>query len=83
MAQINPQEAADRAQAAADVARQAAEAAQQYADAAAAMAATAVHAATGATIDLFVLHQLGYECEKTVAGERATHLMLRKRAAAS
>jgi NAD(P) transhydrogenase subunit alpha len=54
MAQINPQEAADRAQAAAEVARQAAEAAQQYADAAAAMAATAVHAATGATIDPFV-----------------------------
>ena len=54
MAQINPQDAADRAQAAAEVARQAAEAAQQYADAAAAMAATAVHAATGATIDPFV-----------------------------
>jgi len=54
MAQINPQEAADRAQAAAEVARQAAEAAQQYADAAAAMAATAVHAATGAMIDPFV-----------------------------
>jgi len=54
MAQINPQEAADRAQAAAEVARQAAEAAQQYADAAAAMAATAVHSATGAMIDPFV-----------------------------
>ena len=25
------------------------------------------------------LHTLGYECEKTVAGERATHLFLRKR----
>lgn len=25
------------------------------------------------------LHALGYECEKTVAGERATHLFLRKR----
>ena len=54
MAQINPQDAADRAQAAAEVARQAAEAAQQYADAAAAMAAATVHAATGATIDPFV-----------------------------
>ena len=54
MAQMNPREAADAAQSAADVARQAADAAQQYADAAAAMAATAVHAATGATIDPFV-----------------------------
>ena len=54
MATINPQEAADRAQAAAEVARQAAEAAQQYADAAAAMLATAAHAATGAAIDPFV-----------------------------
>lgn len=26
------------------------------------------------------LHSLGYECEKTVAGERATHVFLRKRA---
>jgi dihydrofolate reductase len=25
------------------------------------------------------LHALGYECHKTVAGERATHLFLRKR----
>jgi len=54
MATINPQEAADRAQAAAEVARQAAEAAQQYADAAAAMLAATAHAATGATIDPFV-----------------------------
>jgi len=28
------------------------------------------------------LRALGYECEKSVAGERATHVMLRKRAAA-
>ena len=54
MATINPQEAADRAQAAAEVARQAAEAAQQYADAAAAMLAATAHSATGATIDPFV-----------------------------
>ena len=54
MATINPQEAADRAQAAAEVARQAADAAQQYADAAAAMLATSAHAATGAAIDPFV-----------------------------
>jgi NAD(P) transhydrogenase subunit alpha len=54
MATINPQEAADRAQAAAEVARQAAEAAQQYADAAAAMLAATAHAATGAAIDPFV-----------------------------
>lgn len=27
------------------------------------------------------LHALGYECEKTVAGERATHVFLRKRIA--
>ena len=47
MATINPQDAADRAQAAAEVARQAAEAAQQYADAAAAMLAATAHAATG------------------------------------
>ena len=53
MATINPQEAADRAQAAAEVARQAAEAAQQYADAAAAMLAATAHAATGAAIDPF------------------------------
>jgi dihydrofolate reductase len=26
------------------------------------------------------LHALGYECAKTVAGERATHVFLRKRA---
>lgn len=26
------------------------------------------------------LHALGYECAKTVAGERATHMYLRKRA---
>ena len=54
MATINPQEAADRAQAAAEVARQAAEAAQQYADAAAARLAATAHAATGAAIDPFV-----------------------------
>ena len=54
MAQINPQEAAERAQAAAEMARQAAETAQQYADAAAAMLAATVHAATGAGIDPFV-----------------------------
>jgi NAD(P) transhydrogenase subunit alpha len=54
MATINPNEAADRAQAAAEVARQAAEAAQQYADAAAAMLAATAHAATGVTIDPFV-----------------------------
>ena len=54
MATINPQEAADRAQAAAEVARQAADAAQQYADAAAAMLAATAHAATGAAIDPFV-----------------------------
>ena len=54
MATINPQEAADRAQAAAEVTRQAAEAAQQYADAAAAMLAATAHAATGAAIDPFV-----------------------------
>jgi len=54
MATINPQEAADRAQAAAEVARQAAEAAQQYADAAAAMLAASAHAATGVAIDPFV-----------------------------
>jgi H+-translocating NAD(P) transhydrogenase subunit alpha len=53
MATINPQEAADRAQAAAEVARQAAEAAQQYADAAAAMLAATAHAA-GVAIDPFV-----------------------------
>jgi len=51
---MNPQEAAQRAQAAADVARQAAEAAQQYAEAAAAFAAASIHAATGAAIDPFV-----------------------------
>ena len=39
MAQMNPREAADAAQAAAEVARQAAEAAAQYADQAAALAA--------------------------------------------
>jgi NAD(P) transhydrogenase subunit alpha len=54
MATINPQEAADRAQAAAEIARQAAEAAQQYADAAAAMLAAAAHTATGVAIDPFV-----------------------------
>src|SRR5262249_1799096 len=54
MAQINPQDAADRAQAAAEVARQAAEAAQQYADAAAAWAAATVLAAPGAPFDPFV-----------------------------
>ena len=54
MATINPQEAADRAQAAAEVARQAAETAQQYADQAAAFAAATIHAATGAAIDPFV-----------------------------
>ena len=54
MATINPQEAADRAQAAAEIARQAAEAAQQYADAAAAMLAASAHAATGVAIDPFV-----------------------------
>jgi H+-translocating NAD(P) transhydrogenase subunit alpha len=54
MAQINPQEAADRAQAAAEMARQAAEAAQQYADAAAAMLAASAHAASGGAIDPFV-----------------------------
>jgi NAD(P) transhydrogenase subunit alpha len=54
MAQMNPREAADAAQAAAEVARQAAEAAQQYADAAAALAAASVHATTGYTIDPFV-----------------------------
>ena len=26
------------------------------------------------------LRALGYECERTVAGERATHVLLRKRA---
>ena len=55
MATVNPQEAADRAQAAAEVARQAAEAAQQYADAAAALVAASVHAASGAAIDPFVV----------------------------
>src|SRR6267142_6298612 len=54
MATINPQEAADRAQAAAEVERQAAETAQQYADQAAAFAAATIHAATGAAIDPFV-----------------------------
>ena len=54
MATVNPQEAAERAQAAAEVARQAAEAAQQYADQAAAMAAASLHAATGYAIDPFV-----------------------------
>ena len=54
MAQINPQEAADRAQAAAEMARQAAEAAQQHADAAAAMVAASLHAATGIGMDPFV-----------------------------
>jgi H+-translocating NAD(P) transhydrogenase subunit alpha len=54
MATVNPQEAADRAQAAAEVARQAAEAAQQYADAASALVAASVHAAGGAAIDPFV-----------------------------
>jgi proton-translocating NAD(P)+ transhydrogenase subunit alpha len=53
MATINPNEAAQRAQAAAEVARQAAEAAQQYADAAAAMVAASAHAA-GVGIDPFV-----------------------------
>jgi NAD(P) transhydrogenase subunit alpha len=51
---MNPDEAANRAQAAAELARQAAEAAQQYADAAAAMLAASAHAATGAMIDPFV-----------------------------
>ena len=54
MAQMNPREAADAAQAAAEVARQAAEQAAQYADQAAALAAASVHAATGAMIDPFV-----------------------------
>jgi NAD(P) transhydrogenase subunit alpha len=54
MATINPQEAAQRAQAAAEAARAAAEAAQQYADQAAAFAAATVQAATGAAIDPFV-----------------------------
>jgi len=54
MAQINPQEAVDRAQAAAEMARQAAEAAQQHADAAAAMVAASLHAATGIGMDPFV-----------------------------
>ena len=54
MAQINPQEAADRAQAAAEMARQAAEAAQQHADAAAEMVAASLHAATGIGMDPFV-----------------------------
>src|SRR6187401_2893642 len=54
MAQINPQEAAERAQAAAEMARQAAETAQQYADAAAAMLAATMHTATGIGIDPFV-----------------------------
>ena len=51
---MNPEEAAQRAQAAAEVARQAADTAQQYAEAAAAFAAASVHAATGAAIDPFV-----------------------------
>ena len=51
---MNPQEAAQRAQAAAEMARQAAEAAQQYADAAAALLAASVHAAGGGGIDPFV-----------------------------
>ena len=54
MAQMNPREAADAAQAAVEVARQAAEQAAQYADQAAALAAASVHAATGAMIDPFV-----------------------------
>ena len=54
MAQMNPREAADAAQAAAEVARQSAEQAAQYADQAAALAAASVHAATGAMIDPFV-----------------------------
>jgi len=54
MAQINPQEAVDRAQAAAEMARQAAEVAQQNADAAAAMLAASLHASTGVGIDPFV-----------------------------
>ena len=53
MATVNPQEAAERAQAAAEVARQAAEAAQQYADQAAALAAATAHSA-GYAIDPFV-----------------------------
>ena len=51
---MNPQEAAQRAQAAAEMARQAAEAAQQYADAAAALLAASVNAAGGGGIDPFV-----------------------------
>ena len=51
---MNPEEAAQRAQAAAEVARQAADTAQQYAEAAAAFAAASVHAATGAAIDPLV-----------------------------
>ena len=53
MATMNPNDAAERAQAAAEMARQAAEAAQQYADAAAAMLAASAHA-TGMAIDPFV-----------------------------
>jgi NAD(P) transhydrogenase subunit alpha len=51
---MNPDEAANRAQAAAELARQAAEAAQQYADVAAAALTASAHAATGAIIDPFV-----------------------------
>jgi NAD(P) transhydrogenase subunit alpha len=53
MATMNPNDAAERAQAAAEMARQAAEAAQQYADAAAAMLAASAHAG-GMAIDPFV-----------------------------
>ena len=53
MATMNPNDAAERAQAAAEMARQAAEAAQQYADAAAAMLAASAHA-SGMAIDPFV-----------------------------
>ena len=51
---MNPQEAAQKAQAAAEIARQAADAAQQYAEQAAMLAAASAHAVTGVTIDPFV-----------------------------
>ncbi len=54
MANENPQQLVDRAQAAAEAARQAAEAAQSYADQMSHAMAGAVHVATGAEIDPFV-----------------------------
>src|SRR6201988_1201034 len=54
MANLTPQELADKAQAAADLARQGAEAAQFYADAVTAAVANAANASAAAGIDPFV-----------------------------